>query len=100
MTFNKKQLPCFTVWKNTTAIADGYVTGLEPGTNFPNPRSYEGEQNRVVKLAGGKTIKFDLGFVFHDDEASVSNAEAAIKAIQGTTEPRVYDKPQTGWCAP
>ena len=32
--FNQRQLPCFTLWKNTTAAEDGYVTGLEPGTNF------------------------------------------------------------------
>ncbi len=38
--WNVKQLPCFTLWKNETAEQDGYVTGLEPGTNFPNPRSF------------------------------------------------------------
>lgn len=100
MIFNKKVLPCFTVWKNTTAASDGYVTGLEPGTNFPNPRSYEGEQDRVVKLGGGKAIEFDLGFIFHQDEAAVSGAEAAVQALQGDSSPRVYDKPQAGWCAP
>ena len=36
-----EELPCFTLWKNTAAEADGYVTGLEPGTNFPNLRSFE-----------------------------------------------------------
>src|SRR5262249_35554294 len=30
-----RELPCFTIWKNTAATEDGYVTGLEPGTNFP-----------------------------------------------------------------
>ena len=41
-------MPWFTQWKNTTSVADGYVTGIEPGTNFPNPRTYEGEQGRVI----------------------------------------------------
>ena len=50
---NVKQLPCYSVWKNTTASADGSVTGLEPGTNFPNPRSFEGQKGRVLKLAPG-----------------------------------------------
>ena len=58
--YSKKQLPYFTLWKNTPLAADGYVTGLEPGTNFPNPRSFEGEQNRVVKLKPGETVKFEV----------------------------------------
>ena len=33
--FNRNELPCFTVWKNTAAVEDGYVTGLEPATNYP-----------------------------------------------------------------
>src|SRR5204863_439137 len=49
----KAQLPCFTVWKNTQAEADGYVTGLEPGTNYPNLKTFEREKGRVVKLAPG-----------------------------------------------
>ncbi len=51
--FDKRQLPCFTLWKNTGALADGYVTGIEPATNYPNPRSFEGQQGRVVKLPPG-----------------------------------------------
>ena len=37
--FNTHQLPCFSLWKNRQAAADGYVTGLEPGINFPNAKS-------------------------------------------------------------
>lgn len=100
MFFNKKQLPCFTQWKNTTALSDGYVTGLEPGTNFPNPRTYEGEQARVVKLKGGGTFGFDfqLQYLASDDE--VQAAEADIAKLQGDTKPKIYDAPQEGWCAP
>ena len=32
MEYLTAQIPCFTIWKNTTADSDGYVTGLEPGT--------------------------------------------------------------------
>ena len=39
--FHKDQLPCFTLWKNTAGRRDGYVTGLEPATNYPNPRPFE-----------------------------------------------------------
>ncbi len=98
--FNKQQLPCFTVWKNTTSLADGYVTGLEPGTNFPNPRSYEGEQGRVVKLAPRGSFAFDLELAYLNDAAEVDAAEKAIASLQGNTEPQVYDEPLEGWCAP
>ena len=98
--FNKKQLPCYTVWKNTTDSRDGYVTGLEPGTNFPNPRTYEGKHNRVVKLKGGGKFAFDVGLTPHTDAAGVAEAEKAIAALQSGTPRRVYDAPQRGWCAP
>ena len=98
--FNKKQLPCFTVWKNTTSLADGYVTGIEPGTNFPNPRTYEGEQGRVVKLGPKGSFGFDFELAYLDGGAEVDAAEADIARLQGNTEPQVYDEPQEGWCAP
>jgi hypothetical protein len=43
-------LPCFTVWKNTAAVEDGYVTGLEPATSFPRFKSLERQAGRVVIL--------------------------------------------------
>jgi len=58
MHYNAAELPCFTLWKNTTSVADGYVTGLEPGTNFPNPRSFEKAQRRVVVLGPGESRSF------------------------------------------
>jgi galactose mutarotase-like enzyme len=92
-----KQLPCFTVWKDTMAEADGYVTGLEPGTNFPNPRSYESEQKRVIKLAPGETYTMEVSLVGHPTSESVGAAEKQVMAIQADTKPRIFDKPQTGW---
>ncbi len=96
---NKNQLPCYTLWKNTTASADGYVTGLEPGTNFPNPRTFEGQQGRVVRLAPGATTAFDLVLEFHKDSDEVKQAEDAIAAIQGDVDPEIGDEPWEGWCA-
>lgn len=98
--FNKKQLPCFTVWKNTTSLADGYVTGIEPGTNFPNPRSYEGEQGRVVKLGPGSSFAFDFELAYLSHATEIDTAESAIAELQGDTEPQVFTEPQDGWCAP
>ena len=82
--FNKRELPCFTLWKSTQAAADGYVTGLEPGVNFPNPRSYEKEQGRIAQLAPGATLRFEIGIEVHPDAAAVAEAESAVKALQAT----------------
>jgi hypothetical protein len=32
--FRTAELPCFTLWKCTRGLREGYVTGLEPATNF------------------------------------------------------------------
>lgn len=98
--FNVQQLPCFSLWKNTTALADGYVTGLEPGTNFPNPRSFEGAQGRVVRLAPGAAVAFDFQLDAQGSAADVERVEQAIHALQGGHSPTVHRQTLPGWCAP
>jgi hypothetical protein len=95
--FNKTQLPCFTLWKNRQAAADGYVTGLEPATNFPNVRSFEKQQNRVVVLPPGASRSFELTLEVHPDAASVAAAEQAIVGLQQGVQPQVLDKPDPQW---
>jgi hypothetical protein len=95
--YSTKQLPCFTLWKNTPLEASGYVTGLEPGTNFPNPRPFEGEQGRVVKLAPGASAKFELELEFLTDASSISAAEEKVAALRGDAKPQVFSTPQPGW---
>ena len=79
--------------------ADGYVTGIEPGTNYPNPRSYEGEQGRVVKLAPGGKQAFDVTVEVHTSDKEVAAAEAAVAKVQAGRKPKVFDEPQPRWCA-
>lgn len=93
------ELPCFTLWKNTTAAADGCVTGLEPGTNFPNPRTFEGAQGRVVPLAPGGRVALQLGLEIHLGADQVQQAERAIAALQAGTTPQVCQRPEAPWCA-
>ncbi|MFV1964303.1 MAG: DUF4432 family protein, partial [Pirellulaceae bacterium] len=95
MHFHPNQLPCFTLWKNTAAAADGYVTGLEPGTNFPNPRSHEHKAGRVCKLPPQGSCRYDLQFEIHATTAAVEAAEAAIEALQRDVEPRVHERPES-----
>ena len=97
--YDAQKLPCFSQWKNTTAVVDGYVTGIEPGTNFPNPRTHEGAQGRVVKLAGGASTTLGLGVEWHRDADSVRAAETAVMKMKAGRETKVFPKPQKGWCA-
>ncbi|MBN1852479.1 MAG: aldose 1-epimerase family protein [Pirellulales bacterium] len=95
--FNVRELPYFTLWKNQVAKADGYVIGIEPATNFPNPRSFESQQNRVIQLAAGATWSADVEIDWLLDSAKVAQLEGAIQSIQGATQPAIHHKPQAGW---
>jgi galactose mutarotase-like enzyme len=100
LSYNTKQLPCFTLWKDTAAAADGYVTGLEPGTNFPNPRSFEGKKGRVVKLGAGEKAEFDLAMHLHVTAADVETAEKAVTKLRGGNVSLIHSAPLPDWCAP
>jgi hypothetical protein len=89
LAWDVRQLPCFTQWKNPQAAADGYVTGLEPGTNYPNRRSFEKLRRRVVVLDPGATHVVDLELEFHPDRAAVARAEADVARIAGGRTARV-----------
>jgi len=83
MAWALKQLPCFTLWKNTQPEADGYVTGLEPGTNHPFPRPYERKMKRIKRLRPGATHKAAIEFTVHGDKKSVAEATKYIDALLG-----------------
>ncbi|MCH2129117.1 MAG: aldose 1-epimerase family protein [Pirellulaceae bacterium] len=98
MAFNTKQLPCFTVWKNTTGKSDGYVTGLEPGSNFPNPRSFEGKHGRVIDLAPHGSQSFDLTIEGLVTAEQVQEAERQVGHLQKVVEPQIAKEPREDWC--
>jgi galactose mutarotase-like enzyme len=95
--FNKRQLPHFTLWKNRQAALDGYVTGLEPGTNFPNRRSFEKENGRVIVLKPGESRTFEVGLEVHPDAAGVKTAKQAVAGLQGGATPTILTQPDPAW---
>lgn len=99
LSWNVKQLGCFTLWKNENSLQDGYVTGLEPGTNFPNPRSFETAKGRVIKLGGGETHTMQVGVTLHADAAGVTAAEREISRLQGGRQTKLLTAPDPEWCA-
>lgn len=96
LSWDASTLPCFSLWKQQGGAADGYVTGLEPGTNFPNPKSFEATQGRVVELAPGGQVTFDLAL---DRLAGgeIAAARAEIVAAAAGRSPRVSARPRSGW---
>lgn len=91
-------LPYFTQWKNTVAESDGYVTGLEPGTGFPNPRSFEEQQGRLVSLAAGQTVDFELRIEGINDAGTLASLEEQIDAsAKRPMDELTFD---TDWCTP
>ncbi len=94
MSWSLKQLPYLTVWKNTAAENDGYVTGLEPGTNYPNHRSVERRFGRVPKLAPGASHAMTIDFGMHVGAKEVKQVRQAIATIQGDRTPIIDHRPQ------
>lgn len=97
--FNKRALPHFTVWRNTPAEIDGYVLGLEPATNFPNPHSFEKQHGRVLSLKPGESWRGEVTATWHTDPQSMADDAAKISLIQSGCRPRVLSGPTAEWSA-
>jgi hypothetical protein len=91
---NRNELPYFTVWKNTGAVEDGYVTGLEPATNFPNFKSFERQQGRVPVLQPGGRWECRWSIEVLDTATDVSRVLAEIVKIQAHERAVVHRMPQ------
>jgi hypothetical protein len=90
--FPVANLPSFTLWKNTGAIADGFVTGLEPATGFPNFKSYERKQQRIPILAPGATWNATWSMEL------AANSERVQELVSNTTcKGTVFPNPSPGF---
>jgi hypothetical protein len=101
--FNRQELPCFTVWKNTAAMEDGYVTGLEPATNFPNFKTFERQHGRVVTLPAGGHWGATWSIEIHDSSAGVAGVLAEVVRLQAQAKAVVHRTPHPNYsaaCAP
>ena len=97
--WSRKELPFFTLWKNQVAFEDGYVTGIEPGTNFPNPRSFETKEGRTVKLPPGGVHRMAWAIEAHSTPESVAAAAKRVEQIRAGRSPEILvSKP--GWTMP
>ncbi len=94
MAFAVKELPYVTLWKNTASEGESYVTGLEPGTNFPNNRSIERKLGRVPQLAPGASHSATIDYAIHIGTEQVKRVADRIFAIQGKQKPVVDRQPE------
>ena len=90
--FNQCELPALTLWKNTGALEDGYVTGIEPGTDYPNCRPFEREKGRLATLAPGESFRCQVGIEIAAGPAEVSKLEEEVVSIRGEA-PRIHSSP-------
>ena len=79
LSFSVHELPCFTLWKNTASLEDGYVCGLEPGTSFPRNRSKERAAGRVPVLQPGTSRSFTVEVGLHRDAAEVQEKKKLLE---------------------
>lgn len=87
------QLPCLTLWKNTQAREDGYVTGIEPGTSYPNARGFEREYGRVPKLAAGESYESTIKVKVLLSGDEVADSLDRIDNLQGDSATEVERDP-------
>ncbi len=87
------ELPTFTLWKNTDTERNGYVTGLEPGSNYPYPPPVERAAGRLKQLEPGGEARFRVSFELLTDKAAVDACLARIAAITPATPPIIHPEP-------
>ncbi len=94
MAYPVRELPYLALWKNTNAESEGYVTGIEPGTGFPNNRRIERKFGRVPKLAPGGCFRAEIDFTIHASADEVAEVADRITAIQGGAQSVLDDSPE------
>lgn len=91
---NHEELPCFTVWKNSAALEDGYVTGLEPALNYPNFKSVERSQGRVKVLPPGGKWQCTWSIEVFDDHQAIGWVQSEIAGLQARAKATVHRTPR------
>jgi len=96
--YSVEQLPAFTVWKNTGAEADGYVVGLEPGSDYPNSRSFEREKGRVISLPGEGIYETEIVYGLVTGAASVQRVSDEIESLVDGKDMNLATEPDPEYC--
>lgn len=91
--FNTRELPVFSLWKNTDTEKQGYVTGLEPGTSYSYNRAYQRPLGLVPTIEPGEQKHFHVRYELLADRAAVEAARKRIETIQAKRPTEVRREP-------
>lgn len=95
--FDTATMPWFVLWKNTQAEADGYVAGLEPGSSFPNLRSVERREGRVIQLPPRSSVTFRLSLEVASNRREVRQLLDEVTELQVAHPRIVHSEPKAQW---
>ena len=98
LTFSKKDFPYFILWKTQRPNGDIYVSGMEPAINFPNTRSFEKRNGRVMPIAAKQTKNFWFEFDVLTDKQQVEECASRISALQKGCVGQIEAFPIPAWC--
>ncbi len=91
--FDTRQLPVFSLCKNTDTKGQGYVTGLEPGTSFSYNRRFQRPLNLVPTIAPKEQRQFQISYSLLADKPAVDQALGQIRDIQAGRPTEVREQP-------
>src|SRR5205085_12311025 len=91
---NRHELPCFTVWKDTGALEEGYVTGLERATCYPSFKSFERQQGRVRVVPPGGRWECRWSLEVAEGTAAVAGLIAEVATLQAQARAVIHRTPQ------
>ena len=86
-------MPAFTLWKNTDTDKQGYVTGLEPGSNYPYPLPVERAAGRLKTLEPGTEARFRIRFDLLAGTSAVAACAARIDKLKAGVGVTVHNEP-------
>jgi len=92
--FDTHELLYLTLWKNMAAQEDGYVTGIKPGTNYPNNRRIKCKHSRVPNLSPGESHYITIDFAIHVGTAEIEQVAQEVTRIQSDRRPLLNEKPE------
>ncbi|MDO4233135.1 MAG: aldose 1-epimerase family protein [Lautropia sp.] len=93
MAYNVNAMPAFSLWKNMDTDAQGYVTGMEPGTSFSYNRKFQRNLNLVPKIGPKESRDFKLTYTLLDSKTKVDAALKRVSDIQNGRETTVREQP-------
>ena len=91
--YNVNALPAFSLWKNMDTDAQGYVTGMEPGTSFSYNRKYQRDLKLVPTIGPKEHRDFILTYSLLDSKDKVDAALKRIDNIQNGRKTTVRETP-------